>query len=412
MPPNLRIALVQGSPNELHYSGSAFTGNVLLDVDEPKSYKQVTLQFTGRSYVRWTVTRTEGSGDNRRTVTHTYTSTEPYVDQVVSVWDSQQSADGKLPPGQYSWPFSFTIPPTAPSSFEGRVGNVRYALVAQIITGLLKFNHTVEVRIPVQQLVKLSDPSLLQPRRQEVQKTLCCLCCASAPIVLNVAVPKTGFCIGESFQLHISLENGSNRQLTIVAAIKQRVTYFAQGHTNWSEKTLVSVGSDEIEPQATRNWDPTIQIPLTEIVHESSCHNIKMAYSLFITCRIPRALNLTTSIPLQLGNCRDEQNPPPSLPQGAATQSSANPPPVQPGAFPPGTYAQPTGAFPPSQQLLTNNQPGLSGANPPPPYPAADVQPPGAEIGWTTQPGSDFPPPEPQQSLADFTTPLIEKTLT
>ena len=320
MPPNLRIALVQGSPNELHYSGSAFTGNVLLDVDEPKSYKQVTVQFTGRSYVYWTESHTEDRGDrlivgrSRRdsyrrrtvTVTYTYSSTEPYVDQVASVWNRQQSADGKLPPGQYSWPFSFTIPPTAPSSFEGRVGNIRYALVAQIITGPLKFNHTVEVRIPVQQLVKFSDPSLLQPRRQEVQKTLCCLCCASAPIVLNVAVPKTGFCIGESFQLQILLENGSNRQLAIVAAIKQRVTYFAQGHTNWSEKTLVSVGSDEIEPQATRNWDPTIQIPPTEIVHESSCHNIKMAYTLFITCRIPGALNLTTSIPLQLGNCRDE----------------------------------------------------------------------------------------------------------
>ena len=382
MPPNLRIALVQGSPNELYYSGSAFTGNVLLDVDEPKSYKQIFLEFTGRSYVQWTESRTEGSGQGQRTVTYTCSSTEPYVDEVASlwIWNSQQSgisvADGKLQPGQYSWPFSFTIPPTAPSSFEGRVGNIRYALVARILTGIMKFNHTVEARIPVQQLVKLNDPSLLQPRRHEVQKTLCCLCCTSAPIVLNMAVPKTGFCIGESFQLHVSLENGSNRRLTIIVAIKQQVTYFAQGHTNWSEKTLVSVGSDEIEPQATRNWDPTIQIPSTEIVHKSSCHNIEMAYILIITCRIPHAYNLTTSISLQLGNCRDEQNPPLTLPQGAATQSSANPPPVQSGVFPPATYpppAQPTGAFPPSQQLLTNNQPGLTGANPPPPYPAVDV---------------------------------------
>ena len=259
--------------------------------------------------------------------------------------------------------------------------------------------------------VKLSDPSLLQPQCQEVQKTLCCLCCASAPIVLNVAVPKTGFCIGESFQLHISLENGSNRRLTIVAAIQYRMAHFAQGHTNWSEnKTVVSVGSDDIEPQATRNWDPTIKIPLTPIANETPY--MKIVYTLFVMCRIPRALNLTTSIPLQLGHYWDGQNPPPTLLQGAAT---AYPLPVQPGAFPPATYpppADPTGAFPSSQQLLTNNQPGLTGANPPPTYPAADIQPPGAAIGWTTQPGSDFPPPEPQENLADFTGSPIKKTLT
>jgi hypothetical protein len=403
MPPNLRIELVQAAPNQDYYPGGTVSGNLLLDVDEPKSYKQILVQFVGRSYVHWTESHTEGSGDNRRTVTRSYTSSEAYVDLTTIAWNNQQVPGGNLPPGQYSWPFNFNIPPTVPSSFEGSVGNIRYSIVATIVTGMLKFNHNVEVLIPVLQLVQITDPRLLQPVRQEVQKTVCCLCCASQPIVLNVAAPKTGFCLGESFEVHVSLENGSTRRVSIVALLKQSITYSAQGHHRWGGKTLVSVASDAIEGQASRNWDPTINVPTTDIaiIHESSCRNIKVVYSLEVVCRIPNALNLSTAIPLQLGNCRTDGEPsaatfpPPGPQQGLAP--AAYPPPAQPGAPPPGV--QPLAGYPPA--------PGPSGA----PYPPPAAPTGGGAIGWSPQPVSDFPPPGPQETLADFSAPLIEKNL-
>jgi hypothetical protein len=375
---------------------------LLLDVDQPESYKEILIHFSGRSYVHWTESRTEGTGNNRRSVTHSYTSSEVYVDLVAPLWNNQQSPDRKLPPGQYNWPFSFNIPPTAPSSFEGSVGNIRYSLVGKIVTGLLKFNHSAELRIPVQQLVKITDPRLLQPVRQEVQKRICCLCCASGPIVLTVAVPKTGFCIGEPFQLHTSLENGSSRRLTINATITQRVVYYAQGHTNWGGKTLLNIASDEIAPHDTRNWDPTVTIPTegVNIIHETSCRNIKVTYTLNVICRIPRAFNLSLAVPIQLGNCRDEQQ---TAPAG---------PPQQPAAvYPPVSLApnQPSAAYPPP--LST------PGASAPPPYPGppganiAAGPPTGANIGWSTEPLSDFPPPQPQETLSDFSAAQIQKGL-
>lgn len=407
--PNLRIALVQESANQVYYSGNTITGNLLLVVNEPKSYKHVSVQFVGKSYVHWTESRTEGSGNNQRTVTYSYTSTEPYVDLVATVWNNQQSPDGKLAPGQYSWPFVINIPPTVPSSFEGSVGHIRYNLLGRIGTGALKFDHVVEVRIPVQQLLSITDPRLLQPQRQEVQKRVCCLCCASQPIVLNVSVPKTGFCIGDSFPLHVSLENGSRRRITMTAAINQKVTYFAQGHQHWGGKTLINVGSDQIEPWATRNWDPNIQIPPTDIVDESSCRNIKVAYSLTVTARIPRALNLSTTIPLQLGNCRQQEGPNPN--PVPPTQPTPQQGPVFPqhGAFPPAHQQPPPGAAP---SLAPYNYPPPT--DPPPAY-----RPPGsnptvtAPIGWSMQPdsnipvatGSGFPPPtfeKPSDTLADI----------
>ena len=404
--PNLRIGLVQSAPNQPYYPGSTITGNLLLDVDEPKSYNQIVVQFSGRSHVHWTESRTEGSGDNQRTVTYTYTSTEPYVDLVAPLWNKQQSPGGNLAPGQYSWPFSFTVPPTAPSSFEGSVGNIRYSLVGKIVTGLLKFNHSVEVQIPVQQLVKITDPRLLQPVRQEVQKKLCCLCCASGPIVLTVALPKTGFCIGEPFQLHASLENGSNRRgLIMNASITQRVAYFAQGHTNWGGKTLLNIASEEIEPQSSRNWDPTITIPTegVSIIHETSCHNIKVTYILNVICRIPRALNLSMGFPIQLGNCRDQQQTAPAVQPGPPQQpAAAYPPPLQPGPPPLAPYQPPAAAaYPPP--LDTG-----AAATAPPPYPGPQA---GSNIGWSTEPLSDFPPPGQQDTLTDFSAAQIQKGL-
>ena len=417
--PNLRIALVQERPDQIHYGGGTITGNLLLDVAEPKSYKNISALFSGRSYVHWTESRSEGSGNHRRTRTVHYTSNENYVNMVAPLWNSQQSPDGKLPTGEYSWPFSFAIPPGVPSSFEGTVGNIRYSIVGQIVTGFLKSNHAVEVRIPVQQLVKISDPRLLQPLRQEVQKRLCCLCCASAPIILTATVPKSGFCIGESFQVHVSLENGSNRRVTVNAAIVQQVTYTAQGGRRWSTKTLVAVQSDAIERQATRNWDPSITIPAADIVHETSCSNIKVNYSLSITVQIPRALNLSAPFPLQLGNCQQEGQP--LLQQGPVQQAPLQQGPLQQGPLqqgppPPAAYPPPAGAYPPPAQpgvLPPAYQPPVNYPPPgvAPPYAAASPhQPPsapdqGAAVGWVTQPMTDFPPPKPEDTLVDIPAP-------
>lgn len=310
MAPKLQISLT-GS-NKVHYSGNTITGNVLLDVNKNKSYQRISIQFTGRSLVSWTGKRAESvenlSDDDdrrpRRSSNLPCTATESYVNVVTTLWKSQNN--GKLTPDQYSWPFSFDIPQSAPSSFEGTVGNIRYTLVGQIVSGKTKVtsDHSVELQIPVQQIVKITNPRLLQPMHQEVQKTIESLCCSSQPIVMSVSVPKTGFDVGESFHLLVSLENGSGRRITISAVIKQLVTYIAQGgQQNTNEKTLVMIESNQMPARAIRNWDPTIEIPAADIIYETACNNIKITHTLTITGKIFNSLNLFTFFPIQIGNC-------------------------------------------------------------------------------------------------------------
>ena len=197
-------------------------------VDEPKSYKHISIQFLGRAKVHWTERRGGGSGrydGGGRTVHHT--SEEVYVDLKQSLWNADQSPDSCLPPGQHIYQFRFGIPHNAPSSFQGTVGSIRYELHGWIGKGPWKFDHVVHHSVLVQQVVDMSNPCLQQPMRQEVQKTVCCLWCASAPIVLTVTVPKRGYSIGEILTIHVTIENGSCRHITLKASLDQSVVYTA-----------------------------------------------------------------------------------------------------------------------------------------------------------------------------------------
>ena len=295
--PKWQIKISKDNPKEAFYPGETLKGNLLVDLDTPKRYTKISVQFNGRSHVEWSVKR------GKRTVK--LTSTDLYINEVVDVWNSEQNEEGQLLEGEQSWPFSFKIPPRAASYFEDALyGNIRYSLVGKVSNG----NSTgtvAEIQIAVLQLAEITDPRLFQPVRQEIQRRVCCLCCASGPIVLTVALPKIGFLLGESIQLHASLENGSNRRLTMIGKLKQKVTFHAGGGTRERWKTFVKVPSGVVGRRATEDWEPTIEIPTANvaIIHGSTCNNIKVVHYVKVTCRIPLTFNISVVIPLQLGNC-------------------------------------------------------------------------------------------------------------
>ena len=306
----LRISLVKESPNQVYYSGNVVEGNLLLDVNKPKTYKRITIQFTGKSYASLTNRRNSESPEKDKDSN----STEAYVDLSYILWNSQDFPNGKLTPGQHSWPFSFAIPQTAPSSFEGGFGSIRYTLEGRIVTGSNKSSHAVEARVPVQQLVVYTDPELRRPQHQEVTKRISGLCCSSQPIVLRAVVPKTTFYTGESFKLQVSLENGSSHRIAVSASIKQDVKFAANGKHKWEGKTIATAASTDAEPRETRDWEPTIEVPPVDVVDEGSCGNIKITHSLIVNCKIPRTDSLFTVFPLKISNWQPHP-PPPTNPQ-------------------------------------------------------------------------------------------------
>ena len=325
---DFRIIVKQANPGQPYLSGSSVAGSLLVVVDKPKSYKHISIRFLGRADVRWKEVVSEGVGEDASSRIKRCISSETYVNTELTLWTAEQCQDGRLPPGHHSFPFSFNIPPNAPSSFEGTLGSIRYTLHGRIGTRVLKFDHQIEARVPVQQMVGISDPRVLQPVRQEVQKKALCLLRASTPVVLTVTAPKTGYCLGETLPVHVSIENGASRSITLNAVLSQAVVYRAQGGHQSEGKTLVSVVSDKIAPKTSREWDPTIQIPMTEVIGDGSCSIIQESHLLTITAVIPWASNLSTAIHLKLGNIYQQPLVVPDKKVPLSTQSFSAPSPI------------------------------------------------------------------------------------
>ena len=288
-----RVVLAPLPDNGYLAPNSDVTGHVLLVTDEAKSgYKAIEVTLKGYATVRWS--HTEGSGDNQRTVT--YYSHEDYIANTAVLWSNDSAPGGQIAPGSYQFQFSlrFQADGPLPPSFQGTVGKIVYEVEAVIIkTAALKFNTKFAVELPYSPAIA-ADPSLtpgvLEPKILQVQKTLCCLCCASGPISMTARIPRSGYCIGvgDTIPLEVDIENGSSRQIRQLRAILIRmVTYIAQGHHRPEPKNVLLVGSGTpIQPGNSSTWrPPPLSIPDTE-PSIATCNIINLGYILKVQAMI------------------------------------------------------------------------------------------------------------------------------
>ena len=255
-------------PNGVYFPGMTVSGTVILvtdDSDELKDYKNIEVRIVGDADVYWTETHTTGSGENQRTSTVTYHSHETYIDTFVRVWDNETCGGSSFPVGSHPFPFSLQlVGNNLPPSYEGTVGRIRYTLTSKIVkSGLLKRNKTCEAVLTVARVVDINTPSLQRQKAMEVQKTICCLCCASGPIVITARIPRSGYCTAtDAIPLEVVIENGSNRNIRNVASLRKVVQYTARGHHRYDSVKLASIFSDRITAHDSLTWCPTVLLLL------------------------------------------------------------------------------------------------------------------------------------------------------
>ena len=289
-------------PQGVYFTGMTVTGTVLAVSDEPKNYKAIEVKIIGFAHVHWS--ESHGSGENVRI--ETYTSHEDYLDTSVCVWDKDTSAGGgQFPAGSYLFPFSLQlVGNNLPASYEGTVGQIKYTIEARVIKSMLKRDILCETTIKVANVVEINHPNLLQPKSMEVEKTLCCLCCASGPIVITTRIPRTGYCvIQDSIPMEVSVENGSSREVRqIVASIHKLVDYTAQGHHRHDSLDVATIASEPVPAHNTTIWKPPpLAVPDTPAT-SINCGILQVNYFLRVKAAISWAINPTIDIPLVLGN--------------------------------------------------------------------------------------------------------------
>ena len=283
----------------MFYSGSEISGVVKVGVTEAKSnYKHIQISLKGKGVVKWT----QNTSDTGVIV---WTSDESYIDQKIEIWNRNQTADGKFPPGTYDYSFSFLLPERCPSTFERQKGSIKYYLEAEIASTTPFSDHSVKQDLKVRNKVDSSREELQVPVEKTRQKEIGFWKFKSGDVVFTATLPRKGYSVSgsDSIPLRVFVENKSTRSVTMRAAVIQNINYVVVGNTTAEKKHIATASSREIKARTNVGWEPeTFTIPCDADVTMNESHVINISYMLEVWADIPWARNASVSIPIVLGN--------------------------------------------------------------------------------------------------------------
>uniref|UniRef100_A0A1B6CJ57 Arrestin C-terminal-like domain-containing protein n=1 Tax=Clastoptera arizonana TaxID=38151 RepID=A0A1B6CJ57_9HEMI len=347
--------IVLDSPSGAYYAGQNVTGKVLLTLDKPKKVRALIIKFQGIAKVSWSETDSVRQNDgNTRNETVTYTAEEEYFSNKYNLAGGGNS-ELELPAGDLVYPFSTSLPPLLPSSFEGEHGYVRYTVKATLDRPW-KFDQDSKSVFTVVTPVDLNfNARAKEPVKKELAKTFCCCWCKSGPLTLVVMLPFSGFVPGQSIPLTIEVDNVSNVEVERIKCIlSKKLTFKAREPRNKERSDtaeVIKLSMEGVEPNGSKSWTQQLTIPIMPPCNLDQCSIIHCEYELKVIAEVGGMhSNLQADIPIFIGTVPVMQ--------------------VQPA---PSSFPDPASISQPSAPLLPNDQ-----NNGPPAAPA---------VGFTVHPG-------------------------
>ncbi|KAF8357554.1 arrd-17 [Pristionchus pacificus] len=289
-----------------YFAGQEVSGKIIIDAPEPKKINEILLELKGRCRTAWT----KHSGKSRK---HCNNSEPYFLEQLNTLYTHKfTQEDGKdriLPCGHHEIPFSYTLPKSLPSSFEGDHGFVRYTCRA-IAERPWDFDIVSRTAFTVVGIEDInSDPTLCEPTSAtESNQTVAALCWkASGSVQAELSVAKSGYTPGEMIEAVAKastrfVQNNSSKTRKVCLKLTQHAVYKAKtfaGHEQ-SKVTKKQIMRKELGEAATHaQLDAAVermQIPSLP-PRLGRCKSIHISYTIDLEVES----TLTTSIPITLG---------------------------------------------------------------------------------------------------------------
>lgn len=184
----------------------------------------------GAAKCHWTETKreTQGTGENRRTVTRTisFDGKEVYLNTRTYLFGYKSADAVEVTSGTHRYDFECLLPPQLPASFEASHGSIRYHVEA-VLDVPWSFDKEFELQFTVARNDDLNfQPYLKIPSQSEKIKRFCCLFCESEPLILTVTLPCTGYSPGQNIPVTIVYNNKSNVTITATRInLKRTIEY-------------------------------------------------------------------------------------------------------------------------------------------------------------------------------------------
>lgn len=251
------------APEGVYYAGTDVTGTISLNLNQEKKVDEILLELKGKAKTYWT----KHSGRSRQ---H-YTDSEPYFCEQFNTEYTHAFGKPKervLAPGRHEVPFSYRLPASLPSSFEGEFGHCRFTCTATLER---PWDFDI-VCCKVFTVIGLEDLNEINEAKESIEiedSTFDLISCwrKMGQVRVNVQVPKTGYAPGENLHFKATIENDSSKSLKICSAqIKQYCSYRAKSFMGAAEnkETIHSIVKKDhlsIAPKEVVKWEESLEIP-------------------------------------------------------------------------------------------------------------------------------------------------------
>lgn len=269
--------------NGVCFAGQSVIGAVCVQLSDSTKLTGLRLKLNGRAKVHWT----ESSGSSKNRSTKTYRAEEIYIKEEVYLYGSSGGESSQLTAGTHRYPFTFSLPATLPSSFEGVHGSVRYTAEASMERPW-KFDHTTRSAFTVISLVDLNlEPQQFkEPCELTSDKEVSCCCWKGGSVSAAVTLNKRCYVPGETIFFNARVNNSSTDDVTATRATLKQHTEFRARHLSWKSRwrseSLAKADGPPVIPRGTSTtWNNVAMfVPATVPSRLAGCGIINVNYVL------------------------------------------------------------------------------------------------------------------------------------
>ncbi|XP_046678778.1 arrestin domain-containing protein 3-like [Homalodisca vitripennis] len=300
---NFQILL--DNPSGIYYGGSVVSGKLKFNLDKPKKIRGVKIHFLGEASVSFRGTRS-ASGSDSRNKQVTFRGTEEYFSTKYYLTGSSNS-EMELLPGEYEHPFTTTLPPVLPSSFESEYGDIQYS-VKGVVDIPWEIDDTVETTFSIMTNVDLNNIAEAKlPVKQEVEKTFCCLWCRSGPLTMVLNLPHAGYVPGQNIPVILEVDNASDVDVDNVVIKLQKIIECKANVPEYRTKTdyedLVEISLGGVNSNDSKTFTQQFSVPVVPVFNLQRCSIITCDYVFMVIAETGSChADLTDEVPVFLGS--------------------------------------------------------------------------------------------------------------
>ncbi|XP_074158483.1 arrestin domain-containing protein 2 isoform X2 [Sminthopsis crassicaudata] len=276
--------------------GELLAGLLVLELSRPLRVKGLDVAARGAAAVHWLDSRSVGVN----AVYNDYAAFQSFLRRRCRLLPRDSGDTTTLQPGRHEFPFSFQLPTTLVTSFEGKHGSVRYCVKAKLHRpwGTAK---RARKEFTVIEPIDINTPALLAPQAGVKEKIARAWYCNRGPVSITAKIDRKGYTPGEVIPIFAEIDNGTSRPVVPKAAIIQTQTFVARGARKEKRSVVASIVGEPVAAGKRELWQGrALKIPpMGPSILQ--CRVLRVDYTLKVCVDIPGTSKLLLELPLVIG---------------------------------------------------------------------------------------------------------------